>query len=475
MKIKDLKNFPEGFLWGGSSSAYQVEGGWNEGGKGMSVQDLHTGTDEITDFKVTADFYLHYKEDIALMKEMGFKSFRFSIAWTRIIPDGDGEINQEGIAFYDDVINELIAAGIEPIVTMYHFDLPLALEEQGGWLNRDLTVPAFQKFGRAIFAAYGDRVKYWLTINELNVLVMLASAGMDFLSPGSKQKTLGEAYQMGHHLFLAQALAMRDLHDMVPGALIGPAPNISAVYPETCKPEDVMAADTAEVFRSWYWLDAPIRGYHNPIMLKVIKELGYELEFRDGDGEILKSAKPDFIAFNYYSTMTVRGWTEKDAEELKNKSADQQGGFGMPGMFVGVGNEFTPRTEFGWEIDPVGFRTTARRIHERYGLPMLLTENGIGKREQLDSEGKIHDDYRIEYYTNHILEMRKTISEGMNFIGFNPWSAIDLVSTHEGFQKRYGFIYVNREEKDSKDLSRHRKDSFFWYQDLISQNGNNIK
>ncbi|WP_026389176.1 glycoside hydrolase family 1 protein [[Acholeplasma] multilocale] len=472
MKIKKLKDFPEGFLWGASSSAYQVEGGWDQGGKGMSVQDLHKGTDEITDFKVTSDFYNHYKEDIAMMKEMGFKSYRFSIAWTRIIPDGDGEINQEGIDFYNDVINELIAAGIEPIVTMYHFDLPLALEEKGGWLNRDLTVPAFQKFGKAIFEAYGDRVKYWLTINELNVLVMMSLFGQDFLNPTGKKFTVGETFQMAHHLFLAQSLAMKDLHDAYPECLIGPAPNISSVYPATCKPEDVLAAQTAAVFRSWYWLDAPVRGEHNPLMIKWLEEQGFTLDIREGDLDILKAGKPDFIAFNYYNTMTVKAWEDQDKLEGE---VDQQKGMGLPGMFMGAQNPNLGKTEFGWAIDPVGFRVTSREIYERYRLPMLLTENGIGVREELNEDMTVDDDYRIAWFQDHILEMRKAVSEGMEFIGFNPWSAMDLVSTHEGFQKRYGFIFVNRDEKDLRDLKRYRKKSSYWYEELINNNGNNIK
>ncbi|AUF83204.1 glycoside hydrolase family 1 protein [Mesoplasma syrphidae] len=471
MKIKNLKKFPEGFLWGASSSAYQCEGGWNQDGKGMSVQDLHEGTAEISDFKVTSDFYNRYKEDIAMMKAMGFKSYRFSISWTRIIPNGDGEINQSGIDFYNKVIDELLDANIEPIITMYHFDLPLELQKKGGWLNRDVTVPAFMKFAKAIFKAYGKKVKYWLTINELNLLVLMNMFGQDFLSPTDKKYTIGEAFQIGHHLFIAQALAMKELHETFPKCLIGPAPNISSVYPASSKPEDVLAAQTAAVFRSWYWLDAPVRGEHNPIVIKWLDELGFNLEIRDGDDEILKAAKPDFVAFNYYSTMTVKAWNN---ESTTSKKSDQQQGLGIPNMFMDAKNEHLGKTEFGWSIDPVGFRVTSREIFERYRLPMLLTENGIGVREELNSDMTVNDDYRIEWYKDHIIEMRKAISEGMEFIGFNPWSAMDLVSTHEGFQKRYGFIFVNRDEKDLRDLKRYRKKSSYWYEELIKNNGNNI-
>lgn len=455
------KPFPEGFLWGGSTSAYQVEGAWDEDGKGVSVQDLHQVPEGVSDFKVTSDHYHHYKEDVALFKEMGFKSYRFSIAWTRIIPDGDGEVNQAGVDFYHRLIDELLASDIVPIITMYHFDLPVALDEKGGWENR-ATVDAFEKFAKVLFKEYGSKVDYWLTINEQNIMILVGEL-IGTVKPGSPKSAL---YQANHHMLLAQAKAMIACHEMLPNAKIGPAPNIAIAYPASPSPEDYQAAVNFDAVRNWLYLDAGVNGRYNTVAWTWMEENGFAPTVEDGDMEILKAGKPDFIAFNYYTTSTVR---MPDAV-LDESAGDQQVIGAEVGMFQPVKNSLLPRTEFGWEIDPAGFRNTFRALWDRYGLPLLVTENGLGAYDKLE-DGKIHDQYRINYLRQHIEQMNHAITDGVEVMGYNPWSAIDLISTHEGMKKRYGFIYVNRDEFDMLDLGRYRKDSFFWYQRVIATNG----
>lgn len=464
MKHVYEKPFPEGFLWGGSTSAYQVEGAWDEDGKGVSVQDVHPAPEGVSDFKVTSDHYHHYTEDVALFKEMGFKSYRFSIAWTRIIPDGDGDVNQAGVDFYHRLIDELLANDIVPIITMYHFDLPQALQEKGGWGNR-ATVDAFENFAKVLFTEYGSKVKYWLTINEQNVMILVGEL-IGTVKPGSTKK---ELYQANHHMLVAQAKAMILCHEMLPEAKIGPAPNIGVAYPASSRPEDYMAAMNFDALRNWLYLDAGVKGIYNSIIWAWMEQNGYTPEIEPGDMDILERGKPDFIAFNYYATGTV-AFPGDDEEAGKG---DQQILGSEPDLFKPVKNPHLPRTQFDWEIDPVGFRNTFRALWDRYHLPLLVTENGLGAYDKLE-DGKVHDPYRIDYLRRHIEQIRYAITDGVEVMGYNPWSAIDLISTHEGMQKRYGFIYVNREEFDLLDLARYRKDSFFWYQRVIATNGEDL-
>ncbi|GKU30372.1 glycoside hydrolase family 1 protein [Clostridium folliculivorans] len=470
MNYKTLKDFPEDFLWGASTSAYQVEGAWDEDGKGLSVQDVSKYPEGTTDFKVASDFYHHYKEDIKLFAEMGFKAFRFSVAWTRILPNGTGEINQKGIDFYNNVINELLSYGIEPIVTMYHFDLPYELEKKGGWSNRE-TIDAFENYSKVVFESFGDRVKYFLTINEQNMMILfgaiLGTAGEDGEDPAKK------LYQQNHHMLLAQAKAMKLCHDMCPSAKIGPAPNISSVYPATSKPEDILAASNFSSIRNWLYLDAAVYGRYNSVAWSYMEKKGCTPVIEDGDMEVLKAGKPDFIAFNYYSTMTV---AENKEEDMNDKSkADQQRAFAEGGVFKAAESVGLPKTEFGWPIDPVGFRNTLREINERYDLPLIVTENGLGAYDKVEEGDIIDDEYRVDYLRKHIEQARLAITDGVKLFGYCPWSAIDLVSTHEGCTKRYGFVYVNRDEFDLKDLKRIKKKSFYWYKDVISSNGEKLE
>ncbi|WP_289116189.1 glycoside hydrolase family 1 protein [uncultured Dubosiella sp.] len=471
MKHKTRKPFPENFFWGASTSAYQVEGANLEDGKGPSCQDVKEVPEGTSDLTVCADHYHHMKEDVALMAEMGFKSYRFSIAWTRILPKGTGEINQKGIDYYNDLINECLKYGIEPIVTMFHFDMPAALDERGSWGNPD-SVQWFVDFARVLFENFGDRVKYWLTINEQNMLTLVGPVIGTLMIPEGCTNVLKEVYQQNHHMLVAQAKAMVLCHQMLPEAKIGPAPNISLVYPATCKPEDVIAAQNFNAIRNWLYLDMAVYGIYNAIVWSYLEENDATPTFAPGDEEAMKNAHPDFIGFNYYNTATVEA--ASDEEVLADAVADQQSGSIEAGMYKGFRNPNLVTTEFGWEIDPVGFRATIREMDSRYHLPLLVTENGLGAYDTLTEDGKVHDPYRIEYLRQHIAQIQEAITDGAQMLGYNPWSAIDLISTHEGMKKRYGFIYVDRDEFDLGTLNRYRKDSFYWYKKVIASNGEDL-
>lgn len=466
MYRKELKAFPDGFLWSASTSAYQVEGAWDEEGRGPIAIDLKEDLPEGTsDYKHGVDHYHRFKEDIALMAEMGFRAYRFSIAWSRIVPDGDGEINQAAIDHYHEVIDELCKHNIEPIVTMFHFDTPAALEAKGGWAQRE-TADAFVRYSEILFKEYGEKVKYWLTINEQNMMILHGPTIGVFPADTTEQ----QLNQYNHNMFVAQAKTMAMLHEMHPQAKIGPAPNIAYVYPASSKPEDVIAADNYNAVRNWLYLDLAVRGEYNSLAWSIMEEKGTTPEIADGDMEILKSAKPDFIAFNYYNTATVADAPFGGGASERSEAADQQISEGEEGIYKAVSNPNLGMTEFGWEIDPVGMRMTYRAIWDRYHLPLIVTENGLGAFDKLTDDGRVHDDYRIDYLRQHLEQTQEAISDGVDVLGYSPWSAIDLISTHQGIAKRYGFIYVDRDEFDLKTLDRYRKDSFFWYQELIKTN-----
>jgi len=470
MEYNNYQSFPKDFLWGGSTSAYQVEGAYNEDGKGLSVQDTKEITPGTTDFKVASDHYHRYKEDIALFSELGFKAYRFSIAWTRIFPNGDGEINEKGIEFYSNLIDECLAYNIEPIVTMYHFDLPDQLNQKGGWSN-PYTSEAFVNYAKVLFERLGDKVNYWLTINEQNMMILHGAAIGTVNKKVSNVKK--DLYQQNHYMLLAQARVMKMCHQLCPHAKIGPAPNISEVYPETSNPKDFLAAQNLNSIRNWLYLDVAVYGRYDPLALAYLKDRGLAPEITDEDLEILKEGKPDFIAFNYYNTSTVAYSSMEDAV-VGPEDGDQQIELGEKGVYKAVYNSYLKRTNFNWEIDPDGFRATLRSVYQRYGLPIIITENGLGEYDELTEEKKIKDQYRIEYLRDEIRAMKLAISDGVEVFGFCPWSAIDLVSTHSGIRKRYGFIYVDRDEFDLKNLTRIKKDSFTWYQNVIRTNGEEL-
>ena len=333
MLHKKLKPFPKDFLWGASTSAYQVEGANLEDGKGPSCQDVKKVPEGTSDLTVCADHYHRYKEDIALMAEMGFKTYRFSIAWTRILPQGTGEVNPKGIEYYNNVINECLKYNIEPLVTMFHFDMPAALDERGSWSNPE-SVDWFVNFAKVMFENFGDRVKYWLTINEQNMLTLVGPVIGTLSIPEGCTNVTKEVYQQNHHMLVAQAKAMALCHEMLPGAKIGPAPNISLVYPASCKPEDILAAQNYNAIRNWLYLDMAVYGKYNNLVWAYLEEHDACPTFAPGDAEALANGHPDFIGFNYYNTATCEA---SDGTEEIDPGADQQTARGEAGFYRGYG------------------------------------------------------------------------------------------------------------------------------------------
>jgi len=455
--------FPDNFLWGASISAHQTEGAYQEDGKGLSVQDTRQRDNHaIADFKVASDHYHHYKEDIKLLAEMGINVFRFSIAWTRIFPDGRGAVNELGLQHYSDVIDELLKYQIQPFITLNHFDLPQALEDEGGWGVRS-TVDAFVHYAETVFQAYGDRVKNWLTINEPNIMLLVDKKIL------GKEIPIQEKYQQFHHLMIAEKYAFKRCHELITDGKIGPVPNISLVYPATSNPIDNQAALYFNSVRNWAYLDFSCFGRYNSVFKDYLKQNDVQITFAPEDEALMKTAFPDYIAMNFYTTVTVEKPLAK--KEMANGISDQQSEDIMEwGFYKGFTNPYLQKNEFNWTIDPLGLKTTLQTLYDRYNLPIIITENGLGAKDELTDDGAIHDQYRIDYLMQHIEQCGAAIEAGVDLIGYSPWSAIDLVSVHEGISKRYGFIYVDRTEKDTKEMKRYKKDSFYWYQDVIQTN-----
>ena len=469
MDFKNLKPFPEGFLWGASSSAYQCEGAYDEEGKTLSVSDTAPVPAGTTDFKVAIDHYHRFKEDIALMAEMGFKEFRFSIAWPRIIPNGSGEVNQAAVDHYHEVIDECLKYGIEPVVTLYHFDLPQVLQDRyHGWTDRQ-CIADFVEYCKVCFREYGSKVKYFLTINEQNMMV---------LYQGHMYGDEKDVWKANHYMLVAQAQAMIECHKMCPNSKIGPAPNITAIYPASSSPLDNLAAMDWDQMRNRLFLDTAAFGEYPEALMNWWKDRGVAPEITEEDKAILKAGNPDFIAFNYYGAGCVKYVGLEEGEKLKAEAKEKKdfmtGLMTYPGLCTAVKNPLQEQTSYGMGIDPVGLRVTLRQLWERYHLPLLITENGCGVPDKLEEDGTIHDDYRIDYLRKHIIACREAITDGVDLMGYSPWSAFDLISTHQGITKRYGFIYVNRDEFDLKDMKRIRKDSFFWYKKVIESNGEEL-
>lgn len=315
MLHKKMMKFPDNFLWGASTSAYQVEGANLIDGKGPSCQDVKKVPEGTSDLTVCSDHYHKYKDDIALMAKMGFKAYRFSISWSRILPEGTGKINVKGIEFYNHLIDECLKYGIEPIVTMFHFDMPATLDERGSWGQRE-SIEWFVEFARVLFENFGDRVKYWLTINEQNMLTLAGTVIGTLHIPKDCKNKMKEIYQQNHYMLVAQAKTMALCHEMIPNAKIGPAPNISLVYPASCKPEDIIAAQNCNAIRNWLYLDASVYGVYNNLVWAYLKENDACPDLAEDDLEVLKSGKPDFIGFNYYNTATCEESDGTETEDL---------------------------------------------------------------------------------------------------------------------------------------------------------------
>ncbi|MEK5393888.1 6-phospho-beta-glucosidase [Margalitia sp. FSL K6-0131] len=475
------KRFPQGFLWGGATAANQLEGGFHEGNKGLNIADVLPGGKERLkilqspgfDFEIhedkytypnheAIDFYHRYKEDIALFAEMGFKCYRMSIAWTRIFPNGDElEPNEEGLAFYDRVFDELHKHGIEPVVTISHYEMPVYLvKNYGGWRSREV-VAFFEKYVKAIFSRYKDKVKYWLTFNEINSGLAMPIMGLGFSIHNEEDKYQG-TFQAYHHQFIASSLAVKACHEMIPDAKIGCMILYAPTYSYDCNPENVMyALQEGRIFNN-FCADVQVRGEYPTFIKRYFKEHNINLDIQPGDLELIKQYPVDFISFSYYMSRT----------EKKHKTAAEQGDGNIIG---GIKNPFLKASEWGWEIDPIGLRITLNEFYDRYRKPLFIVENGLGAKDTVEADGSINDDYRIEYLREHIEQMREAIEDGVELMGYTPWGCIDLVSASTGeMSKRYGFIYVDKHDDGSGTLERKKKKSFYWYKEVIATNGENL-
>lgn len=467
------ESFPEGFLWSAGTSAYQSEGAHLTNGKTISVVENNINSN-YADPSIASGHYKHWETDIELMKELGLKSYRFSISWPRILPKGRGEVNPEGIEFYKNMIKRLKEYDIEPMVTIYHFDLPQCLQDEyGGWSSRKV-INDFENYCRVLFDNFGEDVKYWITINEQSNMFQLPYLiAFDPHIPLEKQK-----FQMNHIMTVAHAKAIHLCREIIPGAKIGPALGIIPNYPATSRPEDVLAAKKADDLRTYLFTDLYFKGEYKTTVWNYLVANGIEPEIEDGDMECIKQAKPDFLGVNYYQTRVVKYIPEKSSKkELKmnydGKDDDTQHE-AVPGMFEGEQNPYTDKTEWDWEIDPIGLRYLLNEINDRYNIPIIITENGIGTLDELNELGEINDDEKIEFLQDHLKQLKLAINDGVEVWGFVIWSYIDLLSTSSGFRKRYGLVYIDRTDSDPKDLKRIKKKSYYWYQDVILTNGEEL-
>lgn len=471
-----LDPFPKDFLWGSASAAYQVEGAWNLDGKGKSVWDefvrIPNKTFKGSNGDVAVDHYHRFKEDIALMAEQGLKTYRFSIAWTRILPEGRGEINQKGLDFYSDLIDELLKYGIEPIVTLYHWDLPQALEDAyGGWESRQV-IQDFTNYAKILFDAYSDRVNYWVSLNEQNVFMM---HGFLMASHPPAVTDPKRMYAANHIANLANASVIKAFRDGEYPGKIGPSFAMSPAYAVDCQPENVIATENMLDLFSNFWMDVYVYGRYPKVALKNLAKNGLAPVFEAGDVDLLKAGKPDFMGVNYYQSMTIAsnpldGVTMTGEANYSGKKGTTKEA-GQPGMYKIVSNPYLEKTNWDWTIDPAGLRISLRRISSRYDLPILITENGLGDFDTLEADGQVHDQPRIDYLKTHCLAIQEAITDGVEVLGYCTWSFTDLLSWLNGYQKRYGFVYVDRDETNEKELKRYKKDSFNWYRDVIRTNG----
>jgi len=476
-------SLPKDFLWGGALAAHQFEGGVLETSKGLSVADVMTGGSVDTPRVITdgvkeglyypnhigIDFYHHYKEDIALFAEMGFKCFRTSIAWTRIFPNGDeDEPDAEGLKFYDDVFDELLKYGIEPVITLSHFEMPYHLaKEYGGFLNRK-TIDFFVKFATVCFEHYKDKVKYWMTFNEINNqmnwkndIFGWTNSGVHFLDYPDPEKAM---YQCGVYELVASAKAVKIGHEINPDFLIGNMIAMVPYYPFSCRPTDQTLAQEM-MHQRYFWSDTQVRGHLPRYATNMFKEKGWDIDFTDEDAQALKEGTVDYIGFSYYMTNTVDSTANKDTSRSLDGSSPHS-----------VDNPYIKVSDWGWGIDPEGLRYALCSFYERYEIPLFIVENGFGAIDKKEDDGSCHDPYRIDYFREHIKAMKKAVEhDGVELMGYTPWGCIDCVSFTTGeMKKRYGFIYVDRNNDGTGTLERSKKDSFDWYKKVIASNGEEL-
>ncbi|MCQ9288595.1 6-phospho-beta-glucosidase [Staphylococcus gallinarum] len=467
------------FLWGGAIAANQVEGAYKADGKGLSLVDLLPAGDERKEplfnpanalnqqfdyypSHESIDFYHRYKEDIKLFAEMGFKALRLSISWPRIFPNGDeSEPNEDGLAFYDELFDTLEHYGIEPIVTINHFDTPYYLAEQyGGWYNRQ-TIDYFVNYATVLFKRYSKRVKYWITHNEINMILHIPYIGGGLIIKDTDHKEQ-IMYQAAHHQLIASSLATKIAKEIDPTNQIGCMLAAGDVYPNTCNPVDIMAA-LKKNREQYIFIDVQARGEYPSYSKRLFDELGININKAVGDDELLKQYTVDYISFSYYSSRLESG----DDEVNKHKEAGN--------AFASLKNPYLEASNWGWQIDPVGLRVTMNQIYDRYQKPLFIVENGLGEIDEVSEDGKIHDSYRIKYLSEHLTQMKEAVKDGVPLLGYTSWGCIDIVSAGSGeMKKRYGYIYVDRDNRGNGSLNRIRKDSFYWYQNVISSNGEDL-
>ncbi|MER1992190.1 MAG: 6-phospho-beta-glucosidase, partial [Aerococcus urinaeequi] len=483
------KAFPQGFLWGGATAANQFEGAWNEGGRGPATSDTAVAVapedrKNISDFAAPmnrervlfaledqeglypkrwgSDFYHRYKEDIALYAEMGYKTFRLSIAWSRIFPNGDDkEPNEEGLAFYDAVFDECLKYGIEPLVTLSHYETPIGIAlNYGGWKNREV-IDLFVKYGQTVLERYQNKVKYWLTFNEINIMGISGYVGGALLFEDGKQN-LSDMYQAAHHQFVASSLVTKFAHELKADLKVGMMLARMEAYPATPNPLDVMESIHKD-HENLFFSDVQVRGKYPAYTKRFFKENNIQVEMAEGDEDILAAHPVDFMSFSYYMSSIAR------------HNPDEGAGATAGNFSISEENPYLEASDWGWQIDPVGLRITLNKLYDRYQVPLFIVENGLGAFDKVESDGSIHDDYRINYLKSHIQQMHEAIEDGVDLMGYTPWGCTDLVSASTSeMSKRYGFVYVDADDQGNGTFDRSRKDSFFWYRDVIQSNGANI-
>ncbi len=468
--------FRKDFLWGSASAAYQIEGAASIDGKGPSIWDTYShvkgNTFKDTNGDVAIDFYHKYEEDIKLMAEMGLKAYRFSISWPRILPKGKGEVNKQGIDFYHKIIDLMIENGIEPVLTLYHWDLPQALQDKyNGWESREI-IEDFANYAKLVYTEFGNKVKYIVTMNEQNVFTQM---GYLLKLHPPKKRDFNLFLNVNHIANLANARAIEEYRKIDLGGKIGPSFAYGPAYAKSCNPDDVLATEDALELTNYLWLDPYIRGYYSKVQLTLLDRLGIKLDIQPGDEELMRKAIPDFIGVNYYSTSTYakEPIVQESEREQKGNTVQHVDKFDNPldNMFHYVANEHVRLTEWDWVIDPKGLEVALRRIASRYELPILITENGLGAYDTLTEDGQIHDQYRINFIKEHIDAIESATDAGAEVLGYCTWSFQDLFSWLNGYGKRYGFVYVDRNEEEERELKRYKKDSFHWYKKVIETNG----
>ena len=478
--------FPKGFLWGGATAANQFEGGWLEDGKGASVPDHIRGgtvsTPRLWDKEIdetiyypsheATDFYHHYKEDIALYGEMGFKCYRMSINWARIYPTGMEETpNQKGLDFYHNVFAECKKYNIEPLVTISHYELPWGLSEKyNGWAGREV-IDCYVRYAKTLFTEFKDEVTLWLTFNEINIgansfgrIMSLGMQGDDhkpMFKMNETDEEKSERFTALHHQFVASALAVQAGHEINPENKIGCMIAGSMTYPFTCNPLDVKDAQNKMNMSNWFCGDVQVRGHYPYYAKRFFKDNNVVVKMEEGDEDILKKGTVDFYSFSYYMSSCA----SVDPEALKAAG----------NMFTGIKNPYLQASDWGWQIDPDGLRIYLNEVYGRYEIPLMIVENGLGANDERSEDGKFHDDYRINYLRDHIKAMEQAVEDGVDLMGYTMWGCTDLVSASTGeMKKRYGFVYVDRDNDGNGDMHRERKDSFYWYKKVCESNGEDL-